>query len=235
MLSSLVTRRLNNCTNFATIGQCYISKYHFHRKHSINHAFLENGIHSHRHAWFWGLFLTDGHVRLVYAKGKTARYEIMWGQRYDGYPSLDRIRSIVDSTHHLKFNGTNYEGSLEVRLSLYSKIMASAAIQLMGCAANRKTFDLTVSEVNRINPETYSSLIRGMFEGDGCWSVNHLRGYMNLSLASASAEFLQSVKDVINRCCLKTNKDIGRIISSKSWFVLYYYYFFKIRERKFNL
>ena len=29
------------------------------RKYSINHAFLDNGIISHQHAWFWGLVQTQ--------------------------------------------------------------------------------------------------------------------------------------------------------------------------------
>ena len=155
MAFSAVSKRFIHCVMYQNKLSAFAACNRDYGKaiYSINHEFLDHGIPSHRHAWFWGLFLTDGYV------SKTN--EISWGQRYDSYPMLDRIRSIVDSTHPLIFKGTNHEGALAVQLKLYSKSMAMAAIQLMGCAANRKTFELKFPA--QVNPEIYPSLVGGTF------------------------------------------------------------------------
>eukprot|EP01084_Bolivina_argentea_P195194 334922_1 len=192
------------------------------RKHSINHSFLDNGLISHKHAWFWGMLLTDGNVQAT-----NNRYTLRWNQKYDSYPILDSIRTVIQSTHPIAFGAQKLKSKIypTCTLELYSKHLATTAFDLIGCAPGRKTFDLIYPD--SIDPAFTSSLIRGIVDGDGCWGFDFQRKHNNpqiiLAFSSASVTFLQSVRKAINSICLESEADLGGIYSDKSCFRLRYH------------
>eukprot|EP01083_Nonionella_stella_P181296 648918_1 len=110
------------------------------RKYSINHDFLENGVISHQHAWFWGMFLSDGSLCCPHKANKQEM--IGWYQKYDSYPMLETLRSVCESTHPITFDGRDGK-YFSCSLSLCSVKLAQQARTMLGCDANRKTFDLS--------------------------------------------------------------------------------------------
>lgn len=169
----------------------------FVRTHAINGSFLDDGIISHRHAWMWGLLLTDGYL-------VTTAYSMGWRMRYDTYPTLDRLRTILDSSHPLHFDCNESFGKTfhSVSLDLYSKHIHSKAVDLLNCNPSRKSYEVQMP--SHINPEHMASLIRGIYEGDGCWTINRVTGDMDIRLISANKTFLQSVRSTINAHCLQS-------------------------------
>ena len=88
--------------------------------------------------------------------------------------------------------------------------MVESAIKLLGnCDITRKSYEVNISD--DFDPHFHPSLLRGIYEGDGCWTINKYRGAMDIRLASASSTFLQSVKSIIIQHCLETSLDVGRI------------------------
>eukprot|EP01083_Nonionella_stella_P229719 812766_1 len=188
-------------------------------KYCINHDFLDNGLISHKHAWFWGLFLTDGSIHCPHANG-TPR-GLIWSQKYDSYPMLETLRSVCGSTHPMIF-GTRTDGiSLYCLLSLYSSKLACTAQQMLGCVAYRKTFDLVFPEMEE---QYLPSIIRGIFEGDGSWVINRVApyAYMRFSITSASFNFLRTIQRVINEHGLNTIQNTGKIYSHGKHYELLY-------------
>eukprot|EP01084_Bolivina_argentea_P195191 334915_1 len=188
------------------------------RKHSINHSFLDNGLISHQHAWFWGMLLTDGNI---------SRYSLRWNQKYDSYLLLDSIRTVIQSTHPIAFEVKQTKNKLYAAcyLAMHSKQLTTTACSLIGCLPKRKTFDLKYPD--SMNPVFTPSLIRGIIDGDGSW-VMQRRTKTNypmiyLTLSSANITFLQSVRNAINLMCLESRSDLGKIYSNKTYFELKYH------------
>eukprot|EP01083_Nonionella_stella_P043707 117949_1 len=153
-------------------------------KYSVNHRFLDEGLISHRHAWFWGVFLTDGGLQP---------------------PSPN----VIGSSHPLSFNATS-DKYFHCRLSVNSMLLSRAMVKLLDCEPRRKTFDLKFPE--SIDPKYLSSLVRGIVDGDGCWAVHSAsRPSIWFMIASANYSFLYRIKITINKYCLNTNQDRGTI------------------------
>eukprot|EP01084_Bolivina_argentea_P064150 117036_1 len=78
-----------------------------------------------------------------------------------------------------------------------------------------------------MDPVFTSSLIRGIVDGDGSWILTRRKHQRNpairLSFSSASITFLQSIQKAINRECLKSSSDRGKIYSDKLYFQLQYH------------
>eukprot|EP01084_Bolivina_argentea_P195193 334919_1 len=201
--------------------QTIIIKLSIRKRHSINHAFLDDGLISHKHAWFWGILLTDGSIQ------NHKNNSLNWCQKYDSYPMLDSIRTVIQSTHPIAFNMTTTKSKMygQCHLNLQSKHLALAASRLIGCSPTRKSFDLKYP--NSIDPAFTSSLIRGIVDGDGCWGFMRRKQQRNptiyLSFSSASITFLQSIQKVINQECLKSSSDPGKIYGVKTYFQLNYH------------
>ncbi len=70
-------------------------------KYTINHELLNKGIISHQHAWFWGMFLSDG--SLHGNNNKNGPKGIRWDLKYDCYGTLESLRNIVNSSHPIFF------------------------------------------------------------------------------------------------------------------------------------
>ena len=191
MLSKGLTCNIigNNGRSFAPIA-----------RYAINHEFLDHGITSHGHAWFWGMFLTDGHLM--------SNRCVMWGQKFDRHEALSHLRDIVESTHviYFKKNGTNPACGL----NLYSAYLARAAAELLGCDPSLKSFDLTFP---CIDPEFLPSLIRGIFDGDGSIVFNTSNSAVFFMICSASYSFLESIRRAINVHCFGTDSELGYIYS----------------------
>ena len=108
----MFTRTVKNKYNLWKISSCSY-------KYTINHQFLDNGIISHSHAWFWGLYLTDGCVQGTKKGGALRR--IVWRQRYDSYPILAELLSCAGSTHSILF-GVHKKQFPFAGLSLYNRL-----------------------------------------------------------------------------------------------------------------
>ena len=195
------------------------------RKYLINHAFLDYGLISSKHAWMWGLFLTDGNIDLDNRSSRPSR--IRWSQKYDSYPMLEEIRKAVDSTHPLTFH--SYSGiSIQCSLNLSCTHLAESAARLLNCNVSRKTFDLTFPD---ISDDHLPALIRGIHDGDGSWVFNMCEyPKMSLNIASSNIDFLQSLRKSINIHCLQTEAELGYIYknSLSNSYSLYY-------EKKYEL
>ena len=100
-------------------------------------------------------------------------------------------------------------------LSLYSTHLTNQAKSILNCNTSRKSFDAVLPEC--IDDEYLPSLIRGIYEGDGCWQFgvqkqkNNDSFRVSLVLVSASSMLLDQVRVVIDNHCLNTSKRIGRI------------------------
>eukprot|EP01084_Bolivina_argentea_P195192 334916_1 len=195
-------------------------------KYSINHSFLDDGLISHEHAWFWGMLLTDGNISISVPSG-SRNNTLRWAQKYDSYPMLESIRTVIQSTHPITFLVRKLNNKLypACELNLHSKHLATSASHLIGCMPGRKTFDLKYPE--SMDPIFTSSLIRGIVDGDGCWGFMRRKQQRNptiyLSFSSASITFLQSIQKVINQECLKSSSDPGKIYGVKTYFQLNYH------------
>ena len=201
-------QRMSNAVLCSSICQRrYVQTY------AINSSFLDNGITSHEHAWFWGMLLTDGYIRI---SSKTR--EVSWHQKYDIYPTLEKIRNIAGSTHPITFSIPSSQGDyVSCRLIITSTRLATQAQILLGCHQSRKTFELQFPA--DVDPALMPSLIRGIHDGDGCWEISlskiQSESSMTFSIASANAEFLRSIQVCINQHALNTSGKIGSIISEK--------------------
>lgn len=176
------------------------------RKYKLNQSFLDQGIISSSHAWFWGFFLTDGSI----TKSNNSPCGLRWNQKYDSHPILSQIRKITGSTNPITFcaHKTKYPHCI---LGLHSTHLAGAATDLLRCDPSRKTFDLCFPDA--VHADHLSSLIRGIYEGDGSWILaKHSNGIQaRLCLFSANTEFLEKVRTVINKHCLQTTLNAGSI------------------------
>ena len=186
-------------------------------RYKINGSFLDKGIITHQHAWFWGLALSDGCISS--SKGKANGVDrIVWSLKYDDYVVLDTLRTIVDSTHPIYFyrQTSGYGPTMMCRLSLHSRQMAKRAEQMLDCDPSRKAFDLKLPHL--IQTKFYSSLIRGIVEGDGCWTIEKTRGDMNVRIASSNLPLLESIRNIINKFCLNNSdhSTSGRIYRTGS-------------------
>eukprot|EP01083_Nonionella_stella_P296214 1006383_1 len=132
-----------------------------------------------------------------------------WNQKYTAYSMLNTIRSVTQSSHPITFSGIN--GFWHCTLRINSKRLSNTMALLLDCDPRRKTFDLKFPHF--IEPEYLSSIIRGIVDGDGCWSIfsSTSSPRVTLSIASANQSFLDTIKSVINKFCLNTTEDRGTI------------------------
>ena len=133
-------------------------------RYAINGSFLDNGIVSHKHAWFWGMFLTDG--TMMHRNGQFVG--LRWGLRYSCYPMLQGLKRAVDSTHIITFDmwGNQSGNTYPIcELRLHNTRLADQACALLRCNPRRKTYDLKFPP--DIDSQFYSSLLRGIYDGDG--------------------------------------------------------------------
>ena len=107
-------------------------------KYRVNHSFLDKGIISHGHAWFWGLLLTDGNVSSNGTEGRVNR--VKWKFKYDEHVVLEKLRALADSTHPICFGADRQYYFCE--LGLNSTRLAGSAVALLDCDARKKTFNL---------------------------------------------------------------------------------------------
>eukprot|EP01084_Bolivina_argentea_P152644 266241_1 len=167
------------------------------RIYSVNDSFLDNGLISHEHAWFWGWFLTDGNLY---------RNVIKWQLKYNSYQSLQNLRQIVGSTHPISFSHVNGFQGCYFRFT--SKQLQVNIHSLLGCQPNRKTFELKFPAIDEVFLPT---LIRSIIDGDGSWLFAIQHQTMRLQITSANKQFLEDVKCAINKYCFNTNKIHGII------------------------
>ena len=187
-------------------------------RYSVNHSLLDRGLTSHEISWFWGWLLTDG--TLTESMRKNIPYTVSWGLKYDSYPILQRLRTIADSTHPVTFRKVHNQ-YYTCELRIYSGKMFQRAEQMIGCKARRKTFDLIYP--HNINPKFVSSLIRGIYEGDGALNMNQFTSNFDMGFTSANEAFLISIKNAINMHCLQSNVEVGKMHLSKNVFNLRFY------------
>eukprot|EP01083_Nonionella_stella_P230097 813766_1 len=190
--------------------QLQIRRHKSYRGGSFNETFFDDGIISDEHASVWGLFLTDGclHNSRVKSKCGTKMYEyprLSWQAKYDSYLMLDKIRTIMDSTHTLNFD-VNKQGSISCGTRWNAGNAWKCIESLMGCKMGEKTFHLKFPM--HMDSQWYSSLIRTIVDGDGCWAIQRRKNSgsvkMCLRISSANKEFLESIKNVISLYCLNT-------------------------------
>ncbi len=77
MVRSITNARIYQFNRFLLMKQ---SKRNYRiSPYTLNDNYLDNGLVSHEHAWFWGFLLTDGHVRVGDSGNATG---ITWNQKY---------------------------------------------------------------------------------------------------------------------------------------------------------
>eukprot|EP01084_Bolivina_argentea_P152642 266239_1 len=167
------------------------------RIYTVNDSFLDRGLISHEHAWFWGWFLTDGNLY---------RNVIKWQLKYNSYQSLQNLRQIVGSTHPIAF--MHASGRIKCCFTFSSKQLQGNIQLLLGCQPNRKTFELKFPSIDAIYVPT---LIRSIIDGDGSWLFDTHSQSMRLKIASANLQFLEEIQHAINNNCFNTNKMHGGI------------------------
>ena len=131
-------------------------------------------------------------------------YMMRWEQKFDSFPLLEHVRSMISSTHPLVFNirtlkvfpGKQYPSC---RLILCSKRLIEDAIVMLGCKPGRKSYDLQLPEL--IPEPLLPSLIRGIADGDGSWAFDTTNAAMSFELSSANESFLLNIRDIINEQC----------------------------------
>ena len=185
---------------------------------------MDNGIISHQHAWFWGMFLTDGGISHN-KKGIPVGFQ--WNQKYDSYPILDALRDIIGSSHPIGFGAPpRIDGApqyLHCTLTINSRQFADSIINFLHCDPRRKTFDLKFPSC--VDAKYLPSLIRGIFEGDGCFAMeSRANALMWIQICSANVEFLKCIQNCINEHCLQTNQEKGSITKTAvfCWNLTYY-------------
>ena len=186
--------------------------------YNLNSEFLDDGLISHEHAWWWGWFLTDGGIstcRRTIQPPKEYVVNIKWDLKYDSYPILQKLRQIVGSTHPIIFDQPKGKPNPNVVLLIYSAHLCKEAAKLMKCDPWRKTFDLQFP--TDIDALYLPALIRGIFEGDGCWLIRAQNGNVSMSfqITSANELFLQVIKRKINKYALRTHLDEGSVLPRK--------------------
>lgn len=123
-----------------------------------------------------GWYITDGccasHSYDTALKRTKARYVLHWSLRYDSFNILYFLRKIIKSDHLLAFDRLP-DGRLLCSLSMYSKQLATVVADLSQCRLGKKAVDINYP-MHVLPNDDHSSLIRGIFEGDGCLSY-HMR------------------------------------------------------------
>eukprot|EP01084_Bolivina_argentea_P152643 266240_1 len=157
------------------------------RIYTVNDSFLDRGLISHEHAWFWGWFLTDGNLY---------RNVIKWQLKYNSYQSLQNLRQIVGSTHPIAFVHTS--GHMQCSFKFTSKQLQGTIHSLLGCQPNRKTFELKFPAIDEVFLPT---LIRSIIDGDGSWLFAIRDQNMRLQITSSNKEFLEKIQYAINNHC----------------------------------
>eukprot|EP01083_Nonionella_stella_P127067 384863_1 len=192
--------------------QLQIRRHKSYRGGSFNETFFDDGIISDEHASVWGLFLTDGclqNKRTIY-RNKTYEYPCLsWVAKYDSYLMLDKIRTIMNSTHTLNFD-VNKHGHIFCDMVWNAGNAWKGIESLMGCKIGKKTFHLKFPM--NMDSQWYPSLIRTIVDGDGCWAIHRRTNsgsvFMSLQITSANKEFLESIKNVISLHCLNNQSGI---------------------------
>lgn len=186
---------------------------------------MDDGLISHEHAWWWGWFLTDGGIfnyRAIPSTEDCGR-SLRWNLRYDSYPIILKLRDLIGSNHSIRIDTRTYDTNPTAQLTLYSVHLCRQATKLMRCHPSRKTFDLQFPQ--KMDHQFLSSLIRGISEGDGCWTMRYSGGDITFKITSANELFLQIIRSKINKYALQTNLDEGFIQSrnNNTCFDLLYY------------
>eukprot|EP01084_Bolivina_argentea_P042785 78867_1 len=191
--------RCNVSQSFKPPFMITINRQYRTRKYQLNENFLDNGLTSHEHAWFWGWFLTDGGI---------VKNQMSWDLKYNSYPALEKLRNIMNATYPIHFSARK-DNTYQARLTVTSQQLCQKAIELMRCPPHRKTFDLQFPHM--IDAIYMPSLIRAIVDGDGSWAFHYGQGKINAQITSANKQFLEDIRYVINSNCLNTSTIYGQI------------------------
>lgn len=134
---------------------------------------------------------------------------IQWGQRFDSFPILERVRRICGFSGPITFGASNGIFGNSV-IKLHSRHLAISAHKLLKCETNRKTFDLEFP--HDVPSEFVSSLVRGIHDGDGSWVLKCCHsGQITFTITSASPKFLEGIRSCINKHALSTTAQRGSV------------------------
>ena len=163
------------------------------------------------------MLLTDGSM-VHRTNGNGNAYGMRLAMRYNSYPMLEGLKYATKSTHNIFFDmfdnqsGKRYPVCI---LQLSSTKLADKACALFSFDSKRKSYDVKLPA--DIHAMYYPSLLRGIFDGDGCWGFctdpSKKLANIQLKLTSANKAFLYSVQDVINTQCFKTNSSFGSVLT----------------------
>ena len=162
------------------------------RKYSLNANILDDGITTKKQEWFWGMYMTDGHVRMCDGRCRA----IGFGQKYDSFNILYFIREALES-NHLIFIDKTKKGSYVAGLEIYNKHLADTVFELAACRQGKKSFDIEYPSPIICPTNDHSNLIRGIFDGDG--SFGRAAGdRFELKFSSSSKRCLDVIQQKIS-------------------------------------
>lgn len=159
------------------------------RAYSVNEAFFDLPL-TEPAGFVGGFWLADGS-----ASSHTVRF-------YQSSPAiLEYIRALMVSKHLIYHNAR----ADRYTLCIGSKRMAAALARLFPFPLNRKSWE---AEYPHIPPELDGLFIRGIFEGDGCITVDSRRdrAQLNFSLAGTHALLAGVQQRLMEHCNLGKTK-----------------------------
>lgn len=186
--------------------------HHVARKYGLNESFLDDCLTTEKHQWFWGFFMTDGHIYYRHGRpGGIGFYDL----RYDSFNILYFLRDAINSDHPIFFDRKK-DGIYGCTLELHSTHLGKQALKLAQCRKGKKAFDIQYPSSTICSTNDHSNVVLGIFDGDGTLKRNGRKtSTMVYEITSSSKLLLQGIHEKIQDG-LPTLASNGSITSVKT-------------------
>ena len=177
-------------------------------KYSINEQFFSD-INNEFNAYWLGFVMADGYVAQIrkkksYKNGTSLHSRMYVRLKEDDHLHLQKMVKDMNSTHPVKFRKQNRDGKVfqVCSVEIHNKQLVSDLIKL-GCVQGKSL----ILQYPNIPYDLERHFLRGYFDGDG--TIFKRNGIVEAKFCSGSKSFIESIKDVLTRNKIQTNK-IGK-------------------------